>query len=290
MNNKEKFEDIYFKLYDTLTESDANRIRFTVPLNRPMWTSFTAVKGCKFDEQTKYRFMLVGRAINGWDEARFYDEGLSKEEFVSSSLKNLFNDVSTHLPEREDRFDWISEISEEGIAPTNQYRKGIDFSEELILAEPYYLSMPLWNYTMEVWCRLTGNAEKTAWTQKWYEKIVWSNLYKVAPTMGGNPDEKLKALQLGVCKELLKTEIEEFKPTHILFVTGYSGWFENFNNLMGEEILFDRKAEYNNYVEASGTWYLSDGKCASIVVAVRPERRNKDGYVEAVVSAFTDLK
>lgn len=289
MNNCEKFECIYSELYDTLTESDANRIRFTVPLNRPMWTSFTAVKGCKFDEQRDCRFMLIGRAINGWDEARVYDDGLSKSEFVSSSMKNLFNDASTHLPNREDRFDWISEIAEEGIAPTNQYRTGIDFSEELIVEEPYYLSMPLWNYSMEVWCKLTGNPVNTAWTNKWYEKIVWSNLYKVAPTMGGNPDEGLKKLQGEACRKLLKAEIEEFKPTHILFVTGYNAWFENFSNLFDENIPFERKPEYNNYVEASGIWHLSDGCKVNIVVAVRPERRNKEGYVNAVTGAFTDL-
>lgn len=53
-----------------------------------------------------------------------------------------------------------------------------------------------------------------------------TNLYKVAPKKG-NPDQPLQKLQHELCQELLRLELESYRPKRILFLTG-QGWARPF--------------------------------------------------------------
>lgn len=157
----------------------------------------------------------------------------------------------------------------------------------MIQKHPYRLAWPLWSYTKEIWCSLaaqTGDAAwaldaygPRAWADRWYEHIAWTNLYKVAPYAGGNPDDRLKAAQQEACEALLTEEIRHFQPTHILFATGRAGWYDPFSHALGHEL----RDTGNRHAQAAGR----DGDCR-IVVACRPEMRNKRDYVCDVVQAF----
>lgn len=54
----------------------------------------------------------------------------------------------------------------------------------------------------------------------WQDRIAWTYLYKLAAKKG-KTDEEICRKQKGLCEEIIKTEIEALKPTHILFFTGW---------------------------------------------------------------------
>lgn len=284
MEKRDDFAQIYNQLFSDITADKMQCELFTKPYNKPLLTSFTAMKGQHYGDDPNFKFMLVGRAVNGWDEMRNYADTLTQTEFVESSLNNLFNDQSV-LCGGQDRFEWIGDPKDEYSAPTNKVRPGIDSSEASISAFPYHLSAPLWNYSKDIWCRLSGHDVEKAWKYRWFESIVWSNLYKIAPTFGGNPDKALKNLTFDSCADLLNKEIEHFMPTHMFFVTGYEDWFDRFNDKCFENKIRPVK---QNYVEAVGSIQLGD-HVAYIVVAKRPEMKNKVDYVQEVLDAFSAL-
>lgn len=299
MENKltNDFEKLYGNLYDAMVAENKKNFKdlFTRQVEKGGISSFTTIKGRKYDSNVNLRFMMVGRAVNGWDERRYYSDNMTKDEFVKSSMCNFTNqkealsDNHSSDNEMRDRFEWIRNFEKDDrrVAPKNIFRKGIDKnSEEEMEAHPYYLSRPIWGYTENVWCQLNNCinnkniSDHQAWEERWYENIVWSNLFKIAPASGGNPNKSLRKQQLEACKELLKAEINEFNPTHVLFLTNWDGWFDHFN----DEYSFD----YNNkedYVAGSGKY-----KNSKMVVAVRPEWKPKIVYLEEVMKAFDAIK
>lgn len=285
---KDEFKNLYKSVAGA---SPLFREQLTKPMKIPYLTSFTAVEGNRYSgrKEDDIRFMLVGRAANGWTEKRNYGDMLTVEEFVNSSMANLNTEKSTVTANGSDRFECIGKPAAPGEAPRSRYREGIDVPGLAMTTEPYSLSAPIWNYPKSIWCRLTGNDAGSAWEERWFENIVWSNLYKIAPTLGGNPSEKLKKTEFEACAALLLAEIEQFKPTHILFATGYDGWFDEFdrryNKNSGDSdyyCLLD--AKYKNrdtYVEARGTLMG-----VRFVVSKRPETEPEEPFVNAVVKAY----
>lgn len=98
-------------------------------------------------------------------------------------------------------------------------------------------------------------------------------------------------MQVEACKELLKQEINHFRPTHIFMATAYEWWFEQFADIFtcvkrcGTNI-YSGADKNEEYVEAIAEYQYSDGSMAKVVVACRPEGRTKEKYVEQVVEYF----
>jgi hypothetical protein len=65
----------------------------------------------------------------------------------------------------------------------------------------------------------------------WASRLAWTNLYKLAPAKAGNPSDRLCKHQLEHCVNLLKLELEAFKPRYVLFVTGE--WYLPFMGSFG---------------------------------------------------------
>lgn len=57
--------------------------------------------------------------------------------------------------------------------------------------------------------------------------MAWSNLCKVAPCDGGNPNDRLYAEQLDACRELLRRELDELRPALTVVLAGID-WFWDF--------------------------------------------------------------
>ena len=101
----------------------------------------------------------------------------------------------------------------------------------------------------------------------WSNKVAWSNLYKVAPYSGKNPNNRDIKTQLKVCIDLFKEEINMYKPTHIVLVTDI-WWVEPFDNLpsfareLGIQLYSDSKSAIVGTGEYNGS---------KIVVTKRPE-------------------
>ena len=95
-------------------------------------------------------------------------------------------------------------------------------------------------------------------------KICWTNLYKVSPHSSGNPSTRLAAAQFDHCLQMLRIEIEDWKPQRLLFLTGYS-WAKPFLDGLG---LNPEIKDSIGLVEAAGS--ASDG--TRIIVAPHPHR------------------
>lgn len=87
-----------------------------------------------------------------------------------------------------------------------------------------------------------------------FNKISWTNLYKISKADKGNPSEKLCNLQFDFVNQILKEEVKYLKPRYIFFHTGLN-WLNPFlkDDLnIKIEFLKDKK-----FVEARGSYYGS---------------------------------
>lgn len=289
---EQKLRTLYGDLYSTIAVSELGEQAITditkTDVN-PEYTVFTAMEGCYYKNAkdkggNDFRLMLVGRAINGWGEYR--GNHLDKEFFIETSMSNLKNEpcslASNDIdPEgQRDRFDWINQET----GNKNVYREGIDRDCN---AGKYYISKsPFWSYSKSVWDRVQG--KDTEWKERWFKKIVWSNLYKLSPCDEGNPGHKEMKIQEKVCIDLLEAEIRYFRPTHILFVTGWD-WFEPFKKCFTQVKDIGRNVNKENdiYVEGTAKYDKDDLNC-NVVVACRPEFRQKEPYVQQVSKYLSD--
>lgn len=118
-----------------------------------------------------------------------------------------------------------------------------------------------------------------------FSHIVWSNLYKIAPEAGGNPNAALKKKQFEACRKMLVEEIRQFRPKKILFMTGHY-WADPFL----ENSIFDR--EYNatnNNIEYIGRLPYGNVR-TDFVVAQHPQGRKIVGWVDDVEAAFEEIE
>ncbi len=305
---RKEFEELYGELYERMEEIKKNKGRRRTNKENIEYTRFTAMEGSGYRSAKKetgenFRFMLVGRAVNDWGEYSGEKSNSHKDNFIESSLMNILNASETigktrnyrrdNKTELLDRFEWIDTPKNE--SPKNVYREDLDKNEED--AGDYYVAKSaFWNYTKSVW-DILNNGKESTWNERWFEKIVWTNLYKIAPTIvskicneekkdGANPNITECKTQQKICLELLKKEIKYFKPTHILFVTDRDGWYKDFENQL--EKYFDArniKETNNEYVKRTLDYIVDDIVC-KVVVVCRPERKTKEEYVEEVVKAF----
>lgn len=250
------------ELFETANISSGYRLnRQKVYFNQ--LSHFSGMKGTKYDHQ-ETRLLIVGRAVNGWMQLNTEDA----EKFACDAIEAM----------QTNSFSWL--VFDNGVL-RNDYQKDGKY---------YYLNdSPFWRTNKKIWMSISDNSNfKDSEQNKWVDYIAWTNLYKVAPKDTGNPTTTMAKKQLDACKKILKSEIEKFKPTHILFVTGYEGWFEKFKDIFDIEFKNIKKNEYRGenknsfFAEASGI----TSKGIKVVVACRPEFRDENLYVSDVVNSF----
>lgn len=222
---------------------------------------FVSMRGVFYPKNEK-RLLLIGRAPNGWESLL-----TENEELFAADASRRFAD--TH------RFSWIESV--EGTLYSNHDRNHLRCDRYCVDASPF------WYYAKEIWQALPGTVTET---EIWQENIAWTNLYKVSPRQNDNPGEESRAQQLPVCVQLLRKELEAYRPTHILLLTGFD-WFAPFASVFDEVRDFGernvmRGAQQNRvYVEGTARWGSTP-----VVIACRPERRKKENFVRAVLQAF----
>lgn len=160
-------------------------------------------KGKLFDG----KLMIVGRAVNGWDDECEWFHGDYKEALPINLVTKAYN------KSLDNPLKWVTDMW--GLNKKNEN------------GEKLYNTArsPFWQLTKNVLKHITPEDE---WNEEnWSSKIIWSNLYKVAPANGGNPNKTLCNLQLDFCKDILNYEIQQNKPKYLLFITGHD-WFNPF--------------------------------------------------------------
>lgn len=207
----EKYIESYKQLYEAVYSEKKKKYIET------QLSNFVTMKGKRYDEKigkdNVVRFMLVGRATNGWGRG------------IDTSTQEAYVKGAVELFKQNTRFE--TEWGERGMKdgennPYSEYyevdENGVPDKEKL---KKYYLSKsPFWSTALKIYQELSKDEihEKT----DWYEDIVWSNIYKIAPLKEGNPSTGLIYAEAPACVKLLKEEIRILKPTHILLVIDQS--------------------------------------------------------------------
>ena len=222
----------------------------------PKLTGFLARKGAMYTG----KLMVVGRAGNGG-----WDNGIALSDLAAPSKCEHY---SRKVLEESDNdgacpMQWVADDWEN--PPKYNPRKSA-----------------FWRVIRDV-VRQLDIVEKDVFSCSWSSHLVWSNLYKVSPEGGGNPDDKLCEVQLKGCKTLLEHEIKTYKPVRLLFLTGWD-WAEAFLDFLPEGDIqpFDDK----RFVKASGSLALVPDTRTRVVVAVHPQGKKENKWVEKVVEEF----
>lgn len=252
----DKMNELYCQLY-----TDAMKIKLS---------NFFPICGADYGRFGNVRLMVVGRAVNGWDEFKAGD----RDAFMASAEQYIDGQG----------FLWLGHENKNGVL------------DDELAAESYInahgekvhydlRTSPFWRTTKVITQRLYDWAESEI-PARWYEHIVWSNLYAIAPKDGGNPDEMMKKAQSSTCRELLLEQIKLYAPTHILFVTGLD-WFAEFwgNNILCEMTELTDQEKYGKYPVSCGTFESS-----KVVVTMRPEFRSPVDIIGGAVAAFESLE
>lgn len=235
------------------------------------YTTFVAMKGERYDSLDSSdipRLMIIGRAVNGWNREKLVYES---EKTFADSVEKSFNDKTRFTTE------W-------GL---KSRKRGEYFS--MTGDVKYYLShSPFWNYSRSIWKELVEGSEIEN-EPDWLQYIVWSNLYKVSPRYGGNPDNKLCRIQAKSCIDILRVEIQLLKPTHIIMPVA-DRWLSwrcgDFSTIFTDGLLGTKEIKNIHSCDRKIVRRVFASEDLKVVVTNRPERRKQDKYVQEVIKAF----
>lgn len=238
----------------TLTGLKMQYRNLLLPLQERFWshelTCTPAIAGERYDE-SPFRLMYVGRAVNGWEA-----------DWQVSSIDDLVEQVFAYDFE-------MASISE------NPNQNGYNFNRS-----------GFWQLCKEI-MKLVGEEEN------WSDRVLWSNLYKVAPYKEGNPDNKLITETIERCIQILTYELRLYRPTHVVFVTD-DWWFDPSDTCKASfakklDIPVDHKSD--SIIIGKGIYKKSWGNI-KIVVSKRPEGLKgitREEHAKFIIDAFKPL-
>ena len=122
----------------------------------------------------------------------------------------------------------------------------------------------------------------------WCDHLVWTNLAKIAPAAGGNPQGKLRIAQGDSVLRLIPLEIAHFAPKRVMVMTGedldWFDWFDRLATKLGLTLEKGTGEVLQVAREDTRVW----------VVTKRPDRTKPDGttndaFVRDVLRAFQPL-
>ena len=220
-------------------------------------TGFLAQEG-RFYEHSD-GLMVVGRAVNGFehdiDPIDFNDSGY-REEHANELLQMTCQRDDQPCP-----MEWVT---------TEKWKRGLPAFWRVVRGVTRGLGI--------------SNPE----SEDWPSHLVWSNLYKVSPAGGGNPNNSLCNAQYDGCKKLLQCEIQDYRPRHLLFLTES----RNHPNWWARPFLDDlelRDWPDGRYVRFTGRLSFLGCSCDTLIVgAVHPQGQSgtRQEIADEILSAF----
>jgi len=222
-------------------------------------TAFCAMRG---ENAVAGELMIIGRAVNGWQE-----EWWRPEDLNANKIDEIIKEIYGFLPMR-----WVTE-----------WWDGKEGS-----GKRYKTRMSAFWRVVKLLTRELGIADVTK--PDWSTYLIWSNLYKISPFHGGNPSNSFAEFQRKECVNLLKEEISQWQPKKVLFLTGIS-WADKFFTEDRDELgKIKVKSCYENYsdpkVQLSGKLLLPQCNPTTFVVAAHPQRKPELQLTEEIMRFF----
>lgn len=116
-------------------------------------------------------------------------------------------------------------------------------------------------------------------SDNWYEKIAWSNLCKLAPKQGGNPNNADFEKQKDICREILLTEIDILKPKAVILFT--SDW-DILDLERDEPIAEEFWGNYSSSLYRNNDIYY--------IHTVHPQGKKEDEHVNAICKLLNKIE
>jgi hypothetical protein len=211
-------------------------------------TGFGAAVGSDY----RGELFLVGRAVNGFD-GHCLPRALQQEESRTAFL----GEICSAFAEESCPMSWVSSSwSGQGYNPATsafwRTAKRVAFGLDLPDLNP----------------------------QSWSSRLAWSNLYKIAPFAGGNPNARLQSLQFDLCRTLLDVEIRTLRPQNMVLATG--DWA---NAFLRDNDTFQQWGA-SRPIHHCGN-LLIEGECIGrFVVADHPQGKDETRWVTSVLAAL----
>jgi hypothetical protein len=250
----------YFVEYERLLSSlshakptEVFRTEASSKWERMKYSAFWPQSGSEYKSETD--LLLVGRAANGWDD------GWSLLELSKYEREDLQGIVAAAAKTINSLEGWIDSCWQKG--DKNNYSLGRSV---------------FWRSAKSIVEELTNNRDS------WASRIAWTNLYKVAPSGGGNPSDMLCKFQLEHCIRLLKLELDAYKPRYVLVVAG--NWALEFLNSLG---FVDQ--DFGPRTESPCILRTENRDGQKWVFTIRPDRRppiESSVFCGQVLKAFKD--
>ena len=227
-------------------------------------TTFCAMRG----ENSTGDLMIIGRAVNGWQEKPWESKDLLGNNKIEEIIKELYD-----YPPMRWVMEWWDGKKESG----KKYKTR---------------TSAFWRVARSVAERF-GIPDATNPRGTWPTHLIWSNLYKLSHYTGANPLGNLAKFQRKECIDLLKVEISQWQPKKILFLTGFDEWADKFltedGNGLGELNIHSKNCD-DKKVQMSGKLIIPLGTPIPFVVASHPQSKKEGKMVEEIKSAFVKLE
>lgn len=130
--------------------------------------------------------------------------------------------------------------------------------------------------------RLIRRISSRFYPENWSSHTAWSNVCKVAPDAGGNPDAALYRAQLKECREILREELRFLSPRAVVMLTGEC-WAKDFLEFLNGGVTPDALR--------TKTWGGGRYKCSEykidgtkVIVSEHPQGKNEDEHVDCILS------
>jgi len=227
---------------------------------KPVWKSIRdgeltfspAFKGTLYDKAS-VKIMYVGHAVNGW--AEFTETACPSLEKTIDTILNQQGALDTFV--NQDGYPYIKSNGKTGV-----YRH--------INSKFFRLIKQILEYQNE---SDSPTTEDTWYNDKknWNQKFIWSNLYCIAPSNGGNPKNDFIKSGMSQYIELIKAQIEEYKPNVVIFCP-LSGYFTPWKRLPSFADILDSYKPYENSSTIIATGHIDQ---TQIIVCKRPDARGK---------------
>ena len=248
MSTKGKYDRIYSEMLQKIGEE-------YIFLDEKL-TGFFPMSGKEYNGD----LMVVGRSVNGWggesSAVEFTEQG-QRECFLKSARE--FRPVE----DDDDAMIWV--IKQSGST------KGFNSKRSAF-----------WRVIGETLLKLNICDFDN---ESWPSYLVWSNLYKISPSEGGNPKQSLINIQHDSCVELLHLELKTYEPKCLLFLTGID-WACPF--------LRDRRFKRFSEFQHSASKQVEDfGQLCGdtkFVVARHPQGKPEEEWTDEVSEAFKKMK
>lgn len=229
----------YEGLFGRLLESHlaAARGRARAPAK---WCAFWPMIGRKFRPGG---VIVVGRALNGWEDSEFTCEALSQPGGTEDLMRRC---KETFAPPDQCPMAWVERQwqADEGYR-TNR---------------------------SQFWQTAYRLAEHHGYReQDWPSTLVWTNLMRVSPASGGNPPDWSYFAQLEPAAQLLDYELKALQPSVAVFLTG-PDWYKPFQE---ETDLFRLEEVGQGHVHYAG----QHGQ-TRLIVSDHPQTRSPDRIME----------